>query len=96
MRDVYQRANLNVSATAAKDSSVGLFFDRSAREVEPFKVDVAWLTAHNTFALHDFLERVSLAYSYLQRMLLFKMRSHIHNEHPSITRLRPCARLGDF
>lgn len=27
---------------------MGLFFDRNAREVEPFKVDVAWRAAHNT------------------------------------------------
>lgn len=43
MRDVYRGATLNIAATAAEYSNAGLYFDRSARETEPFKVDIAWL-----------------------------------------------------
>lgn len=42
MYDVYSNAVLNIAATAASSSDVGLFFNRKARELEPFKADIAW------------------------------------------------------
>lgn len=42
MNDVYQGAILNVAATAARDGRTGLFYDRNAREMEPFQIHAAW------------------------------------------------------
>lgn len=42
MENIYQFAAFNIAATAAKDGTGGLFYPREPREIESFKVDVAW------------------------------------------------------
>jgi hypothetical protein len=64
MRDVYQGAALNIAATAAEDSNVGLFFDRSAREIEPFKVDIVWSKLKSTSSVDTGSFRSFLCFTY--------------------------------
>ena len=45
MQQVYSHAALNVAATAARDSSFGLYCDRDPILLAPFKLDLAW--SHN-------------------------------------------------
>ncbi|KAF8846699.1 HET-domain-containing protein [Acephala macrosclerotiorum] len=46
MKNVYQNAFLNIAASAAEDSSEGLFFKRDVRDVHRAKISVAWYWWH--------------------------------------------------
>lgn len=43
MQNIYQCAAFNIAATAAEDSSEGLFYTRDHREIQPSKVNAAWI-----------------------------------------------------
>ncbi|KAF4633114.1 hypothetical protein G7Y89_g5007 [Cudoniella acicularis] len=44
MADVYENSHCNISATAAKDGSVGCFFPRDEKLIAPLKIDASWTT----------------------------------------------------
>jgi hypothetical protein len=47
MRNVYQGAAFNIAATAAKNSSEGLFYSRDPTAIQTVKVDAAWVLSND-------------------------------------------------
>ena len=64
MQNIYQCAAFNIAATAAKDSSEGLFYTRDPREIQPFNIDAAWiLSGDMADNLDTFFQSFRLSYN---------------------------------